>query len=172
MNENQALSLSDESTKTKFRTLFLEGKEIKEILAILNIPKGTFDAYYYLNKYALRDFMQDVKREKMIADAERVSKEILNLDANNNAKMLAIKQKESEFIRETQGKELGYSRRIETIGFNVNKNEPLDDDQKAQLDKILKKTGNKVKDVDFTAVDNSVDNVDNVAMCESQNNQG
>jgi hypothetical protein len=141
--EKTSLSLSEESTKNKLRTLFLEGKELKEILAILEIPKGTFDAYYYNNKYALRDFMLDTKRAYMIQQAEAVSKKILSLNTEDNAKMLAIQQKEAEFLRETQGKDLGYSKRIETIGLNINKNEPLDEDQKEKLNQLLKASGQK-----------------------------
>ena len=147
MSENTSLSLKDNEARNKIRTLWLEGKEIKEILAILDIPKGTYDNAYYLNHNAFRDYIQTVKKEYMLQEAERVSKEILNIkDAKNNAKLLSIMQKESEFLRETQGKDLGYSKRIETIGFNVNKNEPLDDEQKERLNKLIKKSGVKVAD--------------------------
>jgi hypothetical protein len=93
----------------------------------------------------------------MLQEAERVSAEILSIkDAKNNAKLLSIMQKESEFLRETQGKDLGYSKRIETIGFNVNKNEPLDEEQKARLDKLIKVSGNKVvKNAEYQTIDNS-----------------
>ena len=145
MSENTALTLFDDELKNKWRTLYLQGKEIKEINAILEINQGTFDSYYWMNKYGLRDYVLATKKEYMLQEAERVSKEILNIkDAKNNAKLLSIIQKESEFLRETQGKDLGYSKRIETIGFNVNKNEPLDEEQKAKLDKLTKKAGVKV----------------------------
>lgn len=146
------LSLMNDDTKNKLRTLYLEGKTIKEILAILEIPKGTFDMYYYTNKYALRDFMTECKKERVMQTVERFSDELMAIDADQNAKMKAIQQKESEFLRETLLKEQGYTKRIETIGFNVNKTEPLDDKQKQALDKLLKVSGNKVKTVDYDVV--------------------
>lgn len=149
-NNMNDITIFNDEYKNKFRTLILDGKTIKETNEILNFNQGTFDSYFYGNKHGLRDYVQGVKKEKMIVDAERVSSKILAMDTVNNAKMLAIQQKESEFIRETQGKDQGYSKRIETIGFNVNKNEPLDDDQKAKLDKLIKTSGNKtIKDVDY-----------------------
>ncbi len=148
--EKQVVSLSDTTIKNKIRTLWLEGKEIKEILAVLEIPKGTWDSAYYLNTHALRDFVQDLKREYFLTLAENVSKEVMREDHDNNAKILAIKQKESEFLRETLGKDTGYSKRIETIGINLNKTEPLDADQKAKLDKIMRKAGqDTIKDVEL-----------------------
>ena len=101
----------------------------------------------------------------MIMDAEKVSKKILAMKAGKkNAKLLAIQQKEAEFIRETQGKDLGYSKRIETIGLNINKNEPLDDEQKKKLDNLLKKAGQNTVDdaVVVEAVQSKVTPIDTV----------
>ena len=139
--ENQSLSLQDNDTRNKIRSLWLNGKNIITIQGILGIANGTWDNAYYLNKYGFRDFITHVKKEKFLQLAESVSGEILNMQTTENAKMLAIKQKEAEFIRETLLKDHGYSKRIETIGLNINKNEPLDDDQKAKLDKLIKKSG-------------------------------
>lgn len=151
-NMNDVTVLSDEY-KNKFRTLYLQGETIKRINELLTFNQNTFDAYYYLNKYGLRDYITEIKKERYLQSVERVSDKILSMDTEDNAKMLAIQQKEAEFIRETLLKEQGYTKRIETIGFNVNKNEPLDEDQKAKLDKLIKTSGNKVKDVEYTAVD-------------------
>jgi hypothetical protein len=141
MNE---LSLLDTDTRNKIRTLWLSGKNILEIQAELNISAGTWDNYYYLDKQGFRSYILEVKRQYMLQEAERVSAEILSIkDAKNNAKLLSIMQKEAEFLRETQGKDQGYSKRIETIGFNVNKNEPLDEEQKERLDKLIKKSGTR-----------------------------
>lgn len=119
MSEN-ALSLSNIETKNKFRSLYLEGKEIKEILAEMKIPKGTWDSAYYLNTHALRDFVMDCKREYLTKEAERLSNEVRSVDIMNGGKkvdpkILAIKQKEAEFLRETLSKDL-YSKRIEQTG--------------------------------------------------------
>jgi hypothetical protein len=49
---------------------------------------------------------------------------------------------------------MGYSKRLETIGLNINKNEPLDPDQKAKLDKLVKAVDlDSVKHVEVIEVD-------------------
>ena len=147
------VSLLDTDVRNKIRTKYLDGKNFKEIQLEMGISAGNWDSQYYLDRQGFRSFVLDIKRQYMLQEAERVSGEILSLKAENNAKLLSIMQKEAEFLRETQGKDLGYSKRIETIGFNVNKNEPLDDEQKARLDKLIKVSGNKViKNVDYTIV--------------------
>jgi hypothetical protein len=143
VTEKTNTSLLDSEMQYKIRSLYLEGKSVIQIQSILGIKDGTWDNYVYLNKQGFRDFYMAIRKEKMLIDAERVSSEILNMKLQGeNAKILAIKQKEAEFIRETQGKDLGYSKRIETIGLNINKNEPLDDEQKAKLDNLIKSSSN------------------------------
>ena len=87
----------------------------------------------------------------MIQSAERVSAEIVALP-NDNARIVAIKQKEAEFIRETQGKELGYTKRAEVVGI-INNQTPLDNEQKAKLDKMLKVKRDDVIDVKLDKVE-------------------
>lgn len=139
--ERRSLSLKEDSTKYKIRTLYMDGRTMAEISDILSIPTGTLDNAFYLNKYGFRDFMKELKKERFMRLAEKVSNEIMTMDTQDSAKMLAIKQKEAEFVRETLLKDEGYSKRIETIGLNINKNEPLDDEQKRKLDQLLKKAG-------------------------------
>lgn len=141
MEENK-LSLIDESTRDKIRTLWLKGLDIRQIQKELNIAEGTWDHAYYKNYHGFRDFCLTVKKQAILQSAEKVSAEIMATPSDGNAKILSIKQKEAEFLRETIGKELGYTKRIETIGFNVNKNEPLDAEQREKLDKILRASGN------------------------------
>jgi hypothetical protein len=77
--------------------------------------------------------------------------------SDGNAKILSIQQKEAEFLRETIGKDQGYTKRSELVGFNVNKNEPLDDEQKRKLDKLVNSTSNKeIKEVEFVVVDDNM----------------
>jgi hypothetical protein len=92
-----------------------------------------------LNKYGVRDFMKELKKERFLLKTEKLSDEILDLKAYDNAKMLAIKQKEAEFVRETLLKDEGYTKRVETIGLNINKTEALDDEQKKKLDMLINK---------------------------------
>lgn len=135
-------SLKDTDTRNKIRTLYMDGKEVKEILDIMNIPKGTWDNCYYLNHNAFRDFMNELKKEYVLRTVEDFSKDLMAMKVEDNAKMKAIQQKEAEFVRETLLKEHGYTKRVETIGLNLNKSEPLDVEQKAKLDKLLKVSSN------------------------------
>jgi len=143
------LQSHDPEFRHKFRTLYLQDeKPLYEIVKELGIPRGTFDNYVYTNFHGLRDFFHDVKKELILHKTEQVSRKILAFDTNTiNDKKLAIQQKETEFLRETLGKDQGYSKRIETIGLNINKTEPLDKDQQDKLDRLLGIKGKKVVDV-------------------------
>lgn len=143
------VSLADSETKNKIRTLYLRGNSLESICKELKISKGTFDAYFWANKYGIRDFINDCKKERFLMLAENVSNEILQMETGKKASLLGIKQRETEFLRETLLKDHGYTKRVETIGLNLNKNEPLDDDQKAKLDKLIKVTGGEsIKDAE------------------------
>ena len=146
MEEQKSLvSLSEKEGQKKFRTLYLNNGNIAETLSILGIPTGTYDNYFYENKYGLRHFVNDIKAERFIAMTEKVSKNIMSMNTDEiSDKRIAIQQKEAEFLRETLGKDR-YSKRIETIGFNLNKSEPLDSEQKEKLDKLF-----SVKNVEYT----------------------
>ena len=152
MTENTSLSLIDNDTRFKIRSLWLEGKTIKEIQSTLDISEGTWDNYFYLDKYGFRNFILDVKKEYMLTMSEKTSDKILSYKTTaKDVRLLQIQQKEAEFLRETQGKDLGYSKRIETIGLNLNKTEPLDEEQKKKLDKLFKKGSNiDIRNVEYT----------------------
>jgi hypothetical protein len=135
----------------------MDGKSMYEIASILKIPNGTIDSAFYRNTHGIRDFFMELKRELFLRKAEKVSNEIMAQQSDGNAKILSIKQKEAEFLRETLGKDQGYSKRIETIGLNINKNEPLDEDQKKKLDKLVVASGNEsIKEVEIVSVDDNV----------------
>jgi hypothetical protein len=134
---NSEVSLLDENIRGNIRTLWLNDNDYKTICEKLKISQGTWDNYYFLNRYGFRDFIQKVKAEKFLLNAETISQEVFNQKSEDNAKILAIKQKEAEFIRETLGKDLGYSKRPDSININVNKNEALDDEQKKRLTTLL-----------------------------------
>jgi hypothetical protein len=135
---NETLSILDENVRAKIRTLYLEGKENKEIQAILGIPRGTWDNFYYLNRYDFRDFMDSCKRAYFLQETEKASRDFLAIKNDDSAKMQAIRQKEAEFVRETLLKDHGYTKRTENINMNIQR-EPLDDKQLATIDRILKK---------------------------------
>lgn len=146
-------SLTQDDTRMKIRTMYMDGKTIKQILKILNIAQGTWDNYYYTNHKGLREFVDDVRKSYLLTKTESVSKSILDMNAKKSPKLLAIQQKEAEFVRETLGKDKGYSKRIETIGVQINKNEPLTDEQKANIDRVMKRAGaGTLKDVEVVEV--------------------
>lgn len=149
VNVNE-VSLTDPNTKGRVRTLFLNSngeRSFQDISDELGIPRGTWDNYYYLNKYGVRDLVIDCKKELAVLKAEAVSNKIMDMMTEEiSDKKLAIQQKESEFLRETIGKDI-YSKRVETIGLNVLKTEPLDKEQQAKLDKMLGSKGKEVVDV-------------------------
>ena len=160
-----SISLRDDSVRGRIRILYIDGNSMPQIMEKIGMSINTWDSAFYHDRHGIRDFYLQIKKEKMIMDAEKVSKKILAMKAGKkNAKLLAIQQKEAEFIRETQGKDLGYSKRIETIGLNINKNEPLDDEQKKKLDNLLKKAGQNTVDdaVVVEAVQSKVTPIDTV----------
>lgn len=130
-------SLQDDDVRSKIRTRYIKGWSIVAILEDLGIQQGTYDTNLWRNTNGFRDFMTELKKEYFLSVTEAVSRDILTMDTTENAKMLTIKQKEAEFIRETLLKDHGYTKRTETLGINLNKNEPLDDVQRAKLDELL-----------------------------------
>lgn len=150
--EKELVSLQDENIRNNIRTLFLDGKSFKQIQIKLGINRATWEVNHWRDTNGFRTFIHKIKVEKMLVDAERVSSKILNLKTAKNARMLAIQQREAEFVRETQGKDLGYSKRIETLGLNINHTEPLNEEQKANLNRLLKKSGKAIIATDVEVV--------------------
>ena len=136
MDEITPITVGDPLVKEKIRTLYLKNHTIAEICKILDIPETTYSMSYYKNTSGLRDFMNDVKKERKLRQVERVSDDILQMDTTDH-KYLAIQQKEAEFVRETLLKDQGYTKRTEVFGLNVNKTEPLTEEQKEKLDKLI-----------------------------------
>lgn len=112
-----SMSLKEIDTQNKIRSLYLEGKNYKQIQEELNIPAGSWDSIYYRNEYGFRDFIQSIKKEYFIMKAEEFSRKLLNIDEQDDARMYAIKQKEVEFLRETLGKD-NYSKKTEIDNTN------------------------------------------------------
>lgn len=122
--DNMTSSLLDIDTRNKIRSLYLTGKEYIQIQAELGINAGTWDNYYYLNKNGFRDFINDVKKEYFIRQAEAFSRKLMSLDETDDARIYALKQKETEFLRETLGKDI-YSKKQEIentqpVTININ----------------------------------------------------
>ena len=129
--------LSSDDTRKHIRTLFLRGIPIKDIQERLNIKENNWLNAYYDNYRGFREYIDELKRLRVLAVVERFSTGLMSRDDEDNTKLTAIQQKEAEFLRETLLKDHGYTKRVENIGLNINKNEPLDAEQKAKLDKLL-----------------------------------
>jgi ACT domain-containing protein len=153
------LSLLTEDIKKAVINGVITKRKNADIIKELGISEATY--YYWIreNLRGIRDQINEAKKSLVLSECEEISQEIRDLsviDDNGraNPRLLAIKQKEIEFLRETLGKDMGYSKRLETIGLNINKNEPLDPDQKAKLDKLVKAVDlDSVKHVEVIEVD-------------------
>ncbi len=114
-------------TKTltlEIRSLLLAGHGPKEIQEKLGINPSTWQGWYFENFQGFRDLLLNTKREILLAKAEDLSRQILSLEHKTKGSkgsvtdinVLRLKQKESEFVRETLGKSQGYSKRQELTG--------------------------------------------------------
>lgn len=139
------ISLQDEETRNRIRIMLIKGLEIKEICRELGVEDDTWYMNKYRNTSGFSDFLIDCKKQRFLKLTETVSNEILEMQTDENPRLLATKQKEAEFVRETLLKDHGYTKRSEVVGFNLNKTEPLDADQMARLDKLLTKDVNVVQ---------------------------
>jgi len=110
--------LTEELT-LKIRTLVLDDVKYKVIQETLEIPDNTWDTWVNKDYKDFRKNLISWKKERMTKKAEKLSEEILDMLHNVNGKvdaeLLRIKQKESEFIRKTLGKD-DYSERTELTG--------------------------------------------------------
>lgn len=111
--------LTEELT-LKIRALVLEGKKYIEIQQILELSSDTWDTWVYKDYKDFRKNLNSWKQERLLKKSEVLSEEILDIDHNSGNKIdtdiLRVKQKESEFVRKTLGKDEGYSDRTELTG--------------------------------------------------------
>lgn len=111
--------LTEELT-LKIRAGVLKGKKYIEIQEELDIPDNTWDTWVYKDYKDFRKNLNSWKAERLIKKSESLSEEILDTVYINNeghidSNILRIKQKESEFVRSTLGKN-EYSTRLEQTG--------------------------------------------------------
>lgn len=118
----------------KIRALVLKGTKYKDIQQELKISEASWDSWVYKNYLDFRDNLMSWRHERMVRLSEGVSEEILAMPTvirrmvgegetadiveAHDIQALRVKQKESEFVRETLGKDLGYSKRNELTGKN------------------------------------------------------
>lgn len=91
----------------KIRGLVLDGKNMKEVAEILEIPYKTMEGWVYRNYEGFADKMLAYKHEKLIQKAET------NLDLLLDGEDDKIKADLSKFVLETLAKQ-NYSKKTET----------------------------------------------------------
>lgn len=104
----------------QIRQLVLDGVMYKTIQESLEISPNTWDAWVYKDYKDFRKNLNSWKRERLLKKSEKLSEQILDIphlteEGKTDTDVLRIKQKESEFIRQTLGKE-EYSQRQELTG--------------------------------------------------------
>ena len=117
-------TILDQKLTLKIRELILDGQEYKTIQRNLGINPNSWDTWVYTDYQGFRDFLNETKKEVLLRKAECASDFILDMlqeiktkkDTSTQMHALRLIQKESAFIRETLGKNLGYSRRQEVTG--------------------------------------------------------
>ncbi len=112
--------LTEELT-LQIRKLVLEGVRYNQIQETLEVPSNTWDAWVYKDYKDFRKDLNSWKKERLIKKSERLSEQILDIDhfdqeGKVHTDLLRVKQKESEFVRSTLGKNEGYSSRSELTG--------------------------------------------------------
>jgi hypothetical protein len=105
-------TLQDDDIRNHIRSLMLNGETIKSICDTIGITENTWYVNFYRNTEQFRDFINGVKKELFLREAEKVSIEVMSADHTDDVRVLAIKQKEAEFLRETLGKD-NYSKKTE-----------------------------------------------------------
>lgn len=100
----------------------LEGNDLKTTAKVCEIPESTFYTWHSDNYLMLADKIEGWKRDRKLRLADITSDIIQTLPITNDEgkldkELLKIKQKESEFIRKTLGKEF-YSERQELTGID------------------------------------------------------
>lgn len=109
-----------EEVMTNIKDMLLSGLSEREIFETLEIPRTTWYTWRKDNYDDFRTNVLDYKVEYKLSLAETVSEDILTTshtaeDGKVDTGVLNVKQKESQFIRETLAKDR-YSKRAEITG--------------------------------------------------------
>lgn len=89
----------------KIKDYVLVGLTLEKIAKNIGISENTLNHWLASNRQNLLVIVDDSKVDRMLNEAEKVSKEILSLDPRKengtiDGKILAVQQKESAFLRE------------------------------------------------------------------------
>lgn len=104
--------LDDPSFFLKIRELILDGSTYEQVQEILEIPKGTWNHWYYNNTHNFQDILMSYRHERMIRKAE-ANVEVL-MESEDERVMADM----TKFTLETIGKDKGFSKRVEQTGKN------------------------------------------------------
>lgn len=114
-------SLLTEELSLAIRKLVIAGYSYVDIRTELGIRENTWDSWYWKDYKGLRVKLNAWKKERMLKTAEEFSKDLMsysriNEDGKLDKELAKIQQKEAEFLRETLGKDEGYTKRNEQTG--------------------------------------------------------
>jgi hypothetical protein len=112
----------DDELLAKIKQCILDGNDLKKTAEISKIPESTLYTWHSKNYLNIADKIEGWRRDRKLMLAEVTSDTIQTLpitDENGkiDKELLKLKQKESEFIRETLGK-VNYSKRTELGGID------------------------------------------------------
>lgn len=90
---------------SKLKENIIEGKTLRETASIVGIPESTLYSWKHDNYQNIADKINTWETQRMLKQAEEFSKRLMSMstvDENGkiDARMVAIQQKESEFLRE------------------------------------------------------------------------
>lgn len=135
---------------SKIKERVLEGDDLRKIANTLQISESSLYTWHFKNYLNLADKIAGWRRDRKLMKAEMFSDELLDMSVRQpvitedgvqydviNPHILRTKQKEAEFVRETLGKDIGYSKRSELTGAGGEALIPVDEATKKKSDKAL-----------------------------------
>jgi hypothetical protein len=134
----------------------LDGLTLRDIAKQSGIPESTLYTWHSNNYLNLADKIEGWRRDRKLMLADITSDTIQTLPILDETgkldkELLKIKQKEAEFIRETLGKDKGYSKRSELTGKDGERLIPTEEDReksKQAIDKYLNEPTGNIKQGD------------------------
>ena len=102
--------LDDPAFFLKIRELILDGSTYEQVQEILDIPKGTWNHWYYNNTHNFQDVLMSYRHERMIRKAES------NVEVLMESEDERVMADMTKFTLETIGKDKGFSKRTEMTG--------------------------------------------------------
>lgn len=107
MWEMNDLTFVNDETRNKIRTAYLQGKEIKQILAEMGLNENSYYWHFWSNYKGFRDFINACELEYLKLQARKNLKEVatMPLPDTEDPRWLKIKTDTSQFIAETLDKE-------------------------------------------------------------------